>query len=284
MGIYEFLQRYFIGPIQTDEGYNLYNTIAYGILLIAGAFGVLKLLRRLGVRMDRGLFNAAVPFLFFAGFLRALEEFARLTGAGPLPSSPLFLTPGIYFLVASLALASLLVGYYLGKDYRATMTRVGFLLSIGAFLIFLLDAVGVASGAVTSLSGESMRLRPSLFLRILVVSLGLAALGYLALQRYGAATRENGLILWGFAYESTAVALAVSTLGYSAEQPMTQFIVGSSPLLYVVLKLGLAMGFLYYLEKEVPTEDETHWLTKFLLLILTLPMGLHDSLQVFLGL
>ncbi|MEK6978053.1 MAG: hypothetical protein AABX40_06625, partial [Candidatus Hydrothermarchaeota archaeon] len=71
---------------------------------------------------------------------------------------------------------------------------------------------------------------------------------------------------------------------YSAEQPMTQFIVGSSPLLYVVLKLGLAMGFLYYLEKEVPTEDETHWLTKFLLLILTLPMGLHDSLQVFLGL
>jgi len=282
MGLTDFFQRYFIQPLQTGEGYNIYNTLVYGLLLLLGALGILKLLRRLGVKMDRGLFWASLPFLFLAALLRALEQFALSTGEGPLPVSSLFLTPGIYLLVATLALTSLLVGSYFQRGVPA-MVVFGSFLSGLALILFLQTFFQVSSGGVAYASGKVLQVRPLLFLQILLVALIATALAAGALHRWKMATRENALILGGFAFESSSVALAALTLGYTAEQPLTRSLVGIHPIFYLVFKVSLIVAILYYVERDLPAGDEYHWLTKFLLLVLGLPMGIHNSLQILLG-
>lgn len=279
---YDFFQRYFVQPLLTGEGYNIYNTLAYGLLLILGGFGVLRLLKRLGVGMDRGLFWATLPFMILAGFLRALEHLALSTGQGPLPVNPLFVTPGIYLLVTALAIAPLLAGSYYRKGLLA-MKIFGVFLSAGALYLFYRDLAMVSSGEVAYPTGELLKLRPLLFLQILLVSVIVAALVVGVLRRWGMATPENSLIMGGFAFEGSSVAIAAMKLGYTAEQPLTRFLVDISPPFYLLLTVGLILWILRYAEGERNGGDEYYWLTKLLLLALGLPMGIHNSLQILLG-
>jgi uncharacterized membrane protein len=279
MGIEEFIKTYFVDPITYGTGYNVYNTLAYGALLILGGYGVVRLLRRLGVRMDRKLFNSVIPFVVLGGLLRGLEEFARLTGEGLLPHSPLFLTPGIYFLIALLSIAALLTGVRLRKEgYPGVMLPIGWAMVLGALLLALSDVSIVVSDRVSGVS-----LRPMLFLGIVLIGAALTFLGRMALGRLGMLSRENTLILGGFAFEAAAVATAVYSLSYRAEQPITQALLSVSPPLYPVLKLGLVLGIIHFIE-GVPEDEEAHWLSKLILLVLGVPMGVHNSLQILLGL
>jgi len=283
MGPGGFFHDYFVKPLQTGEGYNLYNTLAYGVLLFLSAYIVLRLFRRGGLRLNRELFIALVPFVLFAGIIRALEEFARVSGEGAVPHSFLFLTPGIYFLTFALAMIFLGAGVVLKRGYRFVY-QSGFLLCSLALAFFLYDIYLVGSErAFSSFSGNLLELRTGVFAWIALFSMGLAVLAIIAARRLGFGSRPNALILGGAAFDVSSVTLAALSLGYTAEQPLTQSMLSVHPLLYPAFKMGLFLGFLYFVERSIPEEDQAHWFTKLLLLVLALPMGLHNSLQVLLG-
>jgi len=274
----EFIEQYFIKPIYTSAGYNIYNTIIYGALLLTGAYGVAKLLKRLEVKMDEKLFIAALPFIVFGGLLRALEEFARITGAGLLPVSALFLTPGIYLLVAFLAIASLTAARYFRRaNYASLMAVVGWFLVIAAFSLLLYDLLLVYAGSVPEIA-----LRPPIFFLILLAAAVITLIGATVLKSLRIMRRENLIIFSGFALEVAAVTLAVYLLSYTVAQPETRVLLNHGTLFYPFFKLGLVLGSIYLVE-GVPREEETHWLSKLLLLALGLPMGIHNSLQVLMG-
>lgn len=274
----EFIKRYFIEPIYTSEGYNIYNTAVYGALLLAGAYGIAKLLKRFEVKMDERLFMAALPFVVLGGFLRALEEFARITGAGLLPLSALFLTPGIYLLVAVLAIASLTVSVYLRRaNYASAMAQMGWLLVLVTLPLLLYDVLLVSSGSVSGIVFQ-----PFVFFLILLLTALVALAGIAVLKRVHLMRRENAIIFAGFAFEVSAVVLATYFLSYTAAQPETRALLGHNPFLYPFFKLGLILGIIYLVE-GVPREEEAHWLSKLILLVLGLPMGIHNSLQVLMG-
>ncbi|NOZ58916.1 MAG: DUF63 family protein [Euryarchaeota archaeon] len=285
MGVREFLYEHFVLPLEEGSGYNIYNTLTYGILLILGSYGVLRLLRRLGVRMDEGLLRALVPYVVLGGILRALEEFARISGAGLVPHTFLLLTPGIYLLVTLLVLAVLVPAAMLRDgDYHGPLRLAGTGMCALAGLLYLHDLYLVASGqAVSGFSGEPLRLQLEVFGGILLLS-GAFALALLhPLRRLGMHSEVNLLIVWGAAFDAASVSLA-HLAGYTAEQPLTQLMLTAHPLLYPLFKLGLYLLILYFVERDVPAAEEAHWLTKLILLVLSLPMGIHNSLQVLLGL
>ncbi|WP_457555456.1 DUF63 family protein [Candidatus Pyrohabitans sp.] len=284
MGIREFLHENFVRPLETGSGYNPYNTVTYGILLIAGAYAVLRLLRRLGVRLDERLFMALVPFVLLGGILRALEEFARVTGSGLVPHTFLLLTPGIYLLVTSITLVSLVLARALrGDEYPTLLIRSGAGLCAIAGAVFLYDVYLVVSGeAVSRFSGEVLKLQPEVFGWILITSSAASLVLLFPLRKAGMYSGSNALIVWGAAFDAASVSVA-SLVGYTAEQPLTQLMLLAHPLLYPLFKLGLYLLLLYFVEKDVPASEESHWLTKLILLVLSLPMGLHNSLQVLLG-
>jgi uncharacterized membrane protein len=279
MSIEDFVRTFFIDPITQGTGYNIYNTLVYGALLLLGGFGVVRLVRRLGVKMDGMLFHAVLPFATLGGILRALEEFARLTGEGVLPHSPLFLTPGIYIVIAILSIISLVTAVYLNREeYPRAMLPLGWAMVLGALILVMSDIAAVTSGKVANVA-----LRPGLFLWIVILGAGLTLLGRLILSKLDILRRDNTLILGGFAFEAAAVSTAVHSLSYTAEQPLTQALLSLSPYLYPVLKIALVIGIIYYIE-GVPKEEEVHWFSKLILLILGVPMGIHNTLQILIGL
>src|SRR3989344_5529610 len=107
----DFIQKYFISPIYTGEGYNVYNTAAYAIILIIAAYGVYKLLKKLKIEIDRKFFLGILPFVAMGGALRALQD-------SSLTANPLFITPIIYFTIFFIALASLVFSRLLERHTK----------------------------------------------------------------------------------------------------------------------------------------------------------------------
>ncbi|MBU2559809.1 DUF63 family protein, partial [archaeon] len=86
----EFIQRYFIKPIYSGEGYNYYNTIVYGLLLGVGIILVDSLLRKLKVEIDTRFAFGLFPLITLAAILRSLVD------GEILPRSFFLITPGIF--------------------------------------------------------------------------------------------------------------------------------------------------------------------------------------------
>ncbi len=109
-GAKEFLDRYFIEPMYTGEGYNLPNTIVYGIALGLGIIASYKIIKKLNIDIDRRFLYSLLPFLVFGSTVRALAD------AEIIPKIFPFLTPGIFFttflLYVPLLVISVRLGYY----------------------------------------------------------------------------------------------------------------------------------------------------------------------------
>jgi len=65
--IRQFILKYYIDPIIYDTGYNPVNTLTFGILLGVILFGVLKLLEKLDIELDRQFILAVVPYVLVGG-------------------------------------------------------------------------------------------------------------------------------------------------------------------------------------------------------------------------
>ncbi|MFQ6051782.1 MAG: DUF63 family protein [Candidatus Hydrothermarchaeota archaeon] len=104
MGFIEsFLDKYFVYPIKYHTGYNVVNTLTYGIFLILAIFFVFRLFKRYKVNIDEKFFVSVIPFLFFGASTRALVD------GGYYAFSYLLVTPGIYVLTLLLLVSAVLL-------------------------------------------------------------------------------------------------------------------------------------------------------------------------------
>src|SRR3989344_9647340 len=108
----EFAQKYFLNPIYQNEGYNLVNTITYGLIALAALYVIYKVFQRLKFKIDFNFLLAAVPFVVLGSSLRAFVDhgFYKIT----------FWTvaPGIYIIIAAVFLVILLGSVYLEKHTK----------------------------------------------------------------------------------------------------------------------------------------------------------------------
>jgi len=227
------------GAIVAEPGYTFVSEIGYAVTLIFMLVGVLFLLRRLGVGRDRSLFFALVPFMFFGGALRVVEDAndAAFAAVGslpiPYPFNTLIISPLIYFTVFALALAALVAA--------VTLERRGYVEGYQTPLL----AAGTALLAVTlaylfglSFTTDYVSLYPQILVVVLALSSVIAAVVYAGLGRYSpevlAGVRTMGLVVL-FAHAVDGVANVVASdwaveLGlpgyYSAKHPLNRLIVG----------------------------------------------------------
>jgi uncharacterized membrane protein len=127
------LYDYFITPMLQNGWYNPINTITYAILLVIGVFVVFKLLRRMGLSIDRYFFLGILPFIFWGSSARVLKDAATSNALdGPaqaLFASPFWVTPGSYLITFALALFVLLASLVI---QRVTMRQNAPNISIGS--------------------------------------------------------------------------------------------------------------------------------------------------------
>ena len=267
MDLNDFLKTYFIEPVLSSQGYNVYNTVVYAILFLVGAYLADKLLKRFEIEPGEELYWALVPFVFLGGVIRALGQYTFVTGSGILPLSIWFFTPGIYLLISFFAILSLWI--------TATVRREGY---VG--LMYVIGGIPVLLGLAYVLDKAA---RYDEFLLIIGASLIVGLLVFGALHSFGQAlySRANILIISGFILDSTTTTIATAYLGYAPEHVLTGVISSASPFLFLPFKLLLILAALYFIEKDSNERDK--WLFKLALLILGLPHGIHDSLQILMG-
>jgi uncharacterized membrane protein len=290
------------GAIVAEPGYTVVSEIGYAVTLIFFLIGVLELLRRLDVGESKRLFYALVPFMFFGGALRVVEDADNAVpqGVGDVLSYPLnalIISPVIYFTVFFLTLAGLVVAVYADREglvpeYGRPLAAYGRLLLLAtvAFLLYFVP---------TTLEGEvpSAGIYPQMTVLTLGLAAVLAAGTYVAVDRVRPSLHEGtglvGLVvLFGHAVDGVANVLAsdwMATLGipiqYGSKHPVNEFIirttasvqpetmtavVGSSwP--FLVVKLAAATLVIVLFDRRIFEESPRY---AVLLLIAILAVGL----------
>ena len=135
-------------------GYTLVSEIGYAVTLLLALLGVVYLLRRLDVGETRSFFYALVPFMFFGGALRTIEDAMDAVPQGVEPAitfpwNALIISPIIYFTVFAITLAALIGSVWFAREgytdsFEYPLAVIGTLtvvLSVG-YLAYLAGTVG----------------------------------------------------------------------------------------------------------------------------------------------
>jgi len=258
----EFFRRYFVEPIYTGEGYNVYNTLVYGLLLGFGLIALERILTRLGVVVDWRFLRASLPFLAFAGFTRSLVD------AELLPRTAWLITPGIFFTTALIALASLSLALILqrtrGIGYDRTMLLLG-----GIALVY--PAYVAITNVAYPMAGVQM-----------LVLFALSSVASYALMRI---FNQNNpwilAVLLGHMLDASATIVAVEYYGYFEEHVFEDWLINLVGTAYVLFPLKyIAIGIIIWVINSLVEENRNFWYFAFF--VLGFAPGLRDAFTVML--
>jgi uncharacterized membrane protein len=337
-----FVWRYFWGPVQADAqsavcavrgatgteflgsaaaceaaagyvaypGYTVVSEVGYMVVLLIALSGVVFLMRRLDIGRTREFFYAVIPFVFFGGALRVVEDANDTPGTADAllsyPLNTLFISPVIYFTVFGVTLAAVVASVALERwgfvdDYQRPLSALGF-----AVLGVTLGYLGFL--AVTGTNGATFY--PQVLLSMLVGATLAALATWWAVERYlpsvNAGTGTLGLVvIWGHAVDGVANVIGLdwmTALGAGPnlvpKHPVNQFVVDVTAATlpasvlavtgdawpFLLVKLVAATFVVWVFEESVFEESPRYTV---LLLVAVLAVGLgpgtRDMLRATLG-
>ncbi len=258
----EFFRRYFVEPIYTGEGYNVYNTLVYGLVLGFGLIALERIVVRLGVKVDWRFLRATLPFLAFAAFSRSLVD------AELLPRTAWLITPGIFFTTAIIALGSLALALMLqrslGVSYDRTMLVLG-----GAAVAY--PAYVAISNVAYPFAGVQMG--------VLFVLSSLAS--YALMKMFNLNSPWILAVLLGHMLDASATIVAVEYYGYFEEHVFEDWLINLVGTAYVLYPLKwLAIGIIIWVINSLVEENRNFWYFAFF--VLGFAPGLRDAFTVML--
>ncbi|WP_042684156.1 DUF63 family protein [Methermicoccus shengliensis] len=268
----EFVHRYYIDPIVYDTGYNVVNTLTWALVLGLSLFGVYRLLKRLGVRIDSGFILALAPYIAMGSLLRVVED-ARIVLP---PLSYLLITPLIYFVVFAVAIVLLAACVFvwggISRRTRVVYGLCGAVLDIG-LLSLLLHTASAEAWVPMAIVGLSI-------VAFLAVFVGMRPFTTLLLSPINAA------IVWAHMFDASSTFVGIDFLGYVEKHVLPTLIIEHvhTALVMYPLKLGIYLPVLYLI--DVHMRDEGHdfiQLLKLTLLVLGLAPAMRNTLRMTLG-
>ena len=290
-------------------GYTLVSEVGYMVTLLVMLTGLVFLLQRLDVGTDRGFFYALLPFIFFGGALRVVEDANDTPGAAEAlityPWNALVISPIIYFTVFAITLAAVLVGVALARadvvdEYEDPVFVLGLLvlaLTLG-YLLWL------------SFTDPNVEFYPQVLAVMLVGATLAAGATWWLIATYApeinAGTRYVGfVILWGHAVDGVANVIGLDWMGAlgagpnlvpkhpvnqavvditSAVLPPSVLVITGDAWPFLLVKLAAATFVLWVFEEDIFVESPRY---AILLLVAVIAVGLgpgtRDMLRATLG-
>lgn len=265
MALEDFLFKFFINPIYTGEGYNIYNTAVYAAGLLLALFGINWWLKRERISVDKEFFWAVFPYILLGGLVRALADYMAAIG---LPKHWLFITPGIYFLIFGVFLFTFIVSGWTSDRTKSTK-ELGWSYALLTMSLVVCCALWRGFDLIA-------------FTCILAMVGGLSLVLWKALDLLKIRTPENMAVCAGQMLDASASAIAVSFLGYFEQHVVSGAIMGlGSPFLFVPVKMAVVLAALYVIDREAK-DERWNWLLKIVVLTLGLATGTRDATRVFL--
>jgi uncharacterized membrane protein len=272
----QFIETYYIHPITHDTGYNPVNTITWALVLVVCLFLTLKLLKKLGIKIDRRFIAAVSPYIVVGASLRVMED-AELVSP---PLSYLLITPLIFFLIFFCCVAILILAVIVSRstrigDYTLIFGLIGIIWLIANLMILLRKEVVIASWVLFAVIGIS-----GLLLSVI----------YAIAARFGAhflTDRLNVAVLAAHLLDASSSFIGIDILGYTGKHVIEGLIVtyaGTAAGMYP-LKLGILVPILYLLDTQFTAEKEMKLknLVLLALIVIGLAPAVRNTLRMFFG-
>ncbi|AFK21640.1 DUF63 family protein [Pyrococcus sp. ST04] len=263
----EFFEKYFINPIKYNTGYNPVNTLVYAIILGVATLVVYKVLKKLKIEIDNAFFRALIPYMVFGAFTRAL------TDAGVFPRTYITVSPGIYFLVFSIAFPALIICKKFFKDWR------------GVFLWFGWGLVMVDFAAMgANLNKIHFNLE---VLKYFIPFVALAEATVFLMTKKLAIVRENSYLFYVHFYDATTTFVGVDFMGYWEQHVLPRLLIGltgTAGVMYLLkfIVLYAALWIMKKLEEEGEEKELLNFI-KMVIFILGFAPGTRNLLRMLMG-
>lgn len=275
--ILQFINNYYLNPIQNDSGYNPINTITWALILGACIFGVIKLLNRLNIKVDEKFILSVLPFVLAGSSLRVIED----AGVFREPLSYLFITPNIYFVVFVATVICLLVSRWLQSAGRVKDFHMAF---AGLGVIWFLVNIAVLVH-VEDIS------RPYVPIIVLVAGTLITLAAYWIAKYSGSellSNKLNSTILWAHLADASSTIVGVDLLGYYEKHVVPAYLIdlaGTAVVMYP-LKLMIFIPVLYLLDSQFNENEESRNLrtfVKMVIIILGLSPAVRNTIRMTFG-
>jgi uncharacterized membrane protein len=277
--ILQFINTYYLNPMQNGEVYNPVNTVTWAILLAICLFGIYKLLNKLEVKITPRFVESILPFVLAGSSLRVIED-SPAEIIYP-PYSYLLITPNIFFLVFVVTVVCLWLSIRLqkaglAKDFHLIFAGFG---SIWFFanIIILLHFHRVVAGYVP--------------LFVIGSGIALTFAFYLVARPLKSSIFTNPLnlsILFAHFMDASSTYIGVDKLGYFEEHVVPTYFIqltGTALVMYP-LKLIIFIGVLYLLDTQFEDDRQSSnmkMLIKMVILILGLSPATRNTIRMMLG-
>jgi len=270
--IKEFLYTYYIQPIIGDTGYNPINTLTWALMLGLMVFVLWKILKKLGIVIDKRFIAAVSPYIFVAASLRVMEDADLFLP----PIKYMLITPLIYFLiffccVAILVILRVLSGPNRINDYVVVFGLIGVLWFIANMILLLRNEAIVRPWVLFAVIGIS----GMIMLVIYVVGSKLHAKFLME--------SLNVSVLTAHLFDASSSYIGIDFLGYQGKHVIERMIVentGSAAGMFL-LKLGILIPVLYLLD-IIFEEQEIELKNLVLLVLITIGLapGVRNTLSM----
>lgn len=249
--------------IYFGPGYNILNTIVFGVLLGVIVILIIKLFQYIN-KDPKDLVIPVMPFIFFGSSTRALVD------NGIYPLSYLLITPGIYFITGFATIITLLASVYVekktGLDYRYLILLVGVLICIPNLL-------------------NISHINPVALLQFLG-SWALVSSIFIILRNKWSLLKDkfNLSVLLAHIFDASATFVAIDFYPYMEQHVLPNALIGltGTALVMFPLKIVVILFALYVIDSYI--EDKTiKNMLKLSIFILGVSTGLRDLLSLIMG-
>ncbi|MGP8321591.1 MAG: DUF63 family protein [Methanosarcinaceae archaeon] len=276
--ISQFISTYYIDPIRYDEGYNIFNTITWALVLGVCIFGVMRLLDRMKTTIDDKFILSVIPFVLAGSSLRVIKD----TGFFKPPIEYMFVTPNIYFVVFTVTVFCLAFSKWMqdvGKvtDYRTGFAALGILWT-GVNVVVLLYVEDIVHPTVP----------------ILVVGAATVLTFFIyKISKYGGyelfSSKLNLSIVFAHLLDASSTIVGIDILGgYYEKHVIPSYLIDLTGTAFVMypLKFMIFVPVLYILDTQFNGDDESRTLralVKMVILILGLAPAFRNTIGMILG-
>ena len=246
----------------------------YGAIMLGLAFFVIyPVLDRRGIKFNAKFVLALLPYILLGSSLRVLEDMHVLPRSwNPLEAAYYFVTPGIYLLIAAVAIICLFASIFLSKkinrDFFKIFSAIGLVFSLPILLFELLNFRAWLG-----------------FLAVLaLVALIVGALFFAFKKLNWNLLREkfNILALASQALDGSATFVATTFFSCGEQHPLSGFFLQMFPFSFVIVKIALVLVILHYVDREIKRENLRGFI-KLVVCTLGFATGLRDLLTLGVG-
>lgn len=274
MDISAILYDFFGSRIANQGLYGPVEYIVYGAIMLALLFFIIfPLLDRRGVKFNEKFALALLPYILLGSALRVLEDMAFLPSSwNPLEAGYYFVTPGIYLLIAAVAIAALLVSLFASKKLKVSFYKI-------------FAAIGIAP-ALPLVLFEMLNFRAWLGVaEVLLFTFATVALLVFAFKKLKKQILESGLnrlAVASQALDGFATIVATQFFFCGEQHPLSATLLDFFPASFVAAKIALVLLIVYYVDREIKNENLRGFI-KLAVIVLGFATGLRDLLTLGVG-